>query len=120
MFSPTVAGTINCWSISIPLTVLKLRHMELECRFPSSESQLSCEDMRADLYSHLVKIVSKHESALSKDLMSKDREDERSFGYWTPSVSFIPEGRGPHQTLLTTSDVMSTWLLVLKLTYRSG
>jgi hypothetical protein len=79
--------------------------------------------MRANLYSHLVKIVSKHESALSKDLMSKDREDERSFGYWTPSVSPFSQGREPclsRQTLLTTSDVMFTWLLVRKLTYRSG
>ena len=37
--------------------------------------------------SHLAQMVSGYESALAKDLMAKEKEEERSFGYWTPSVS---------------------------------
>ena len=51
--------------------------------------------------SHLAQIVSKHESALSKDLMSRDKEDERSFGYWTPSVSYWARCYSLEITLIT-------------------
>lgn len=64
----------------------KHRHTVSVCLYLSSEFSAVCLLVPADLDSHLVKIVSEYESELSKDLMNKDKEDERSFGYWTPSV----------------------------------
>lgn len=43
--------------------------------------------MDADDPSHLARIVSNYESSLAKDLIAREKEEERSFGYWTPSVS---------------------------------
>jgi hypothetical protein len=43
--------------------------------------------MDADGLSHLARMVSSYESTLAKDLIAREKEEERSFGYWTPSVS---------------------------------
>jgi hypothetical protein len=40
------------------------------------------------IFSRISLLVSKYESDLAEKLIRKDKDEDKSFGYWSPAVSF--------------------------------
>ena len=62
------------------------------CQSMSSELGITFTESYASLTSRqLARMVRKHESGVSKRLMDLERIEERSFGYWSPAVSWFDQ-----------------------------